>query len=106
MVDDEVELRVALRDAAEQRRLARCEKHDGNAGLLGRRPEPVRRSVCEPGGLLAGNIQPDAENGRLLLPRRKAASVARIVERNVAHGGETTGGSFRRFLTIVDTFPL
>ena len=102
MVDDEYELRVALRDARELVRLTGGEKHDRNVGLLGCRPEPVRGPVSKPCGLLASDIQPNTEHTRLFSPCRKAASRCRIVERDAAHDGEAAGISFHRFLSIVE----
>src|SRR5262249_61850789 len=98
MVDDEYELRVPLRDASELVRLTGGEKHDRNASLLSRRPEPVRGPVRKPCGLLASDIQPNTEHTRLFSPRRKAASRCRIVKRNAAHDREAAGLSFYRFL--------
>jgi len=102
MVDDENEQRVPLRNAGELVRLTGGEKHDRNAGLLGRRPEPVRGPVRKPCGLLASYIQPNTEHTRLFSPRRKATSGCRIVERNAAHDGKTAGISFHRLLSIVE----
>jgi hypothetical protein len=102
MVDNEGELRVALRDAGEQVRLTGGEKYDRNAGPLGRRPEPVRSPVRKPCGLLASDIQPNTEHTRLFSPCRKAASRCRIVEHNAAHYDEAAGISFHRFLSIVE----
>src|SRR5262249_24328228 len=103
MVDDEYELRVPLRDASELVRLTGGEKHDRNASLLSRRPEPVRGPVRKPCGLLASDIQPNTEHTRLFSPRRKAASPCRIVKRNAAHDREAAGVSFHRFPSGVAT---
>src|SRR5262249_48455004 len=102
MVDDEYELRVPLRGASELVRLTGGEKHDRNASLLSRRPEPVRGPVRKPCGLLASDIQPNTEHTRLFSPRRKAASRCRIVKRNAAHDREAAGISFHRFLSVVE----
>jgi hypothetical protein len=47
VVDDELELRMPLRDAREIGHAA-AEEHHRNSGRLRRRPEPVGRAVGEP----------------------------------------------------------
>src|SRR3712207_4665226 len=52
VVDDEAQVGVALRDAAEQRQEAPGHGRHGQAGALGGGPEPVHRAVLVPGLLL------------------------------------------------------
>jgi len=48
VVEDQGELRVLLGDRSEQRGVARCEAHDGQAGLFGRGREPISSPASPP----------------------------------------------------------
>jgi hypothetical protein len=62
MWSDEGELRMSLRDAREEVRLAGREEHDRQVRHLGRRPEPVRGAVGEPRGLFDGDVDANPEH--------------------------------------------
>ena len=47
VIDDERQLWVTLRDCRELRGVAGRQKHDGQTGFLGRRPEPVRAPALQ-----------------------------------------------------------
>ena len=105
MVDNERELRVALRDAGEPGNLADRKKHDGKSSLLGCRPEPIGGSVGEPSAR-RGRVErhAHAEHARLLLPCRQQRRRFRVLQRNAAHDSEAAGitlGGFERIVVAI-----
>ena len=70
---------MPLGDVGEQRSLAGRQEHNWKAGLLRRRPEPVRRSVGEPLSRPAEEIEPNAEHARLVAPGRQTRRAVRLV---------------------------
>ena len=106
MVDDERELRVALRDAEEFRPLARSKKHDGNARLLRRRPKPIGGAVREPCSLRAEERNANSQHPRLLLPFRKNITRLRARQRDPPHDGKPVGKFFRGLERVVHAIAL
>ncbi len=92
VIDDERQIRVALRDWSEPVHVAERQEHDGKPVLLGRRPEPVSGAVGEPGERF-GSVErhAHAEHARLILPPRQERSRLRILQRDAAHDREAAG---------------
>src|SRR5882724_4019995 len=80
----------------------------GICARLGRRPEPVRRAVREPGALEIGvKGEAHAEHARLLLPVRAEGAAHRALDREPPHHGEAPGMQARRLerQIVAITFP-
>ena len=97
VVDDELEAGVALGDAVDLGQQAGRRDHQRDAGLLGRRPEPVEPPLGQ--HLLEARRaegDADAEHAGLLLPVRQARGVRRIAMVEPAHHREAVGPASRR----------
>ena len=79
--------------------------HDWYSVSLCLGPEPVRRSISEPGPVLVPmERQPDAKHARLFLPSRKRCMRRPGLKRDATHHGETVGvlaGGFQGVVVAV-----
>ena len=105
MIDDQLQLRVALGDAREVLHAA-AQKHHRDACLLGRRPEPVRGPVAEPSRRDRRERKPNAEHIALLLPGWDLGAHIRIIEMDAAHDPEAIRIFHHRLRGIVVTLAL
>ena len=91
VIDDQRELRVALRDAAEFRRPGMGQEHDGSPAFSAAGQN--QWAVPSVSHLSRKPLErdPDAEHSRLLLPLREQRRRLRVLDRDAAHDGEATG---------------
>ena len=92
---------VAFGDRAEQRKLAGRQEHDRQAGLLGRRPEPVRGAVGEPILRAAPRKVSRTPSTRAAPSISEAARRIRLLESDAAHDGEAARIPSDRFQRII-----
>ena len=102
MVEDQLQVGVALGDAAELFQEAAAHHADGEVGLRRFRPDPVQRTLVQQFLLLGLQQRPaQTHHPGLLSPGRDQGLVDRVLGIELAHHGEALGifpGRFQRHL--------
>jgi hypothetical protein len=96
VIDDDLELRMALRNAVDVRQRAGHRHHRGKREPLRDRPEPVRGPIRQPRALRRGaKGEAQAEHAGLTLPSVEDRAILGMLDREPAHHREAIGVTAR-----------